>query len=148
MENDLNQMQEIIDKWGNVIVEDISEQDDAEYSIVEQYTIGNQTVTKWSNGDMEIIHKWIVGSTAVTTANGSNFISAGQVLTDYIESFTASNRDDIEVQGTANGDAAFGVWLIKAQNETTRPGTCFFASSTSITLTRGSMNIKSKGKWK
>lgn len=87
-ENDFNGLHgSYIDKFGNYVGETFTGMEEDVYSVVEQYTIGDQTVTKWSNGDMEISGVVSLVSIAITATSGALFRNVATQTISFLDDF-------------------------------------------------------------
>jgi len=132
-----------IDKYNNIVGDTITTEGEDAYSVVEQYTIGDQTVTKWSNGDMEIRDYQLISSLAITTAIGSEYKSATNVGVLFPESFTGT----ISVLKTVMSASHF-IYIASGSNADLSAGNWVATSPVSITASTVEYTSVSKGKWK
>jgi len=128
---------------GHLVVESIESRTEDAHTIVEQYTISDQTVTKWSNGDMEIIVNVTSSSVPITTASGALFISSLNAAVTYVEAFISIDS----VIRTPHSSSPLGVFSAAVPTITDLPAYYFWKSVSATITTINSTNV-SKGKWK
>lgn len=132
-----------VDKFGNYVGESFSAPRDDVYSIWDQYTVDDQTVTKWSNGDMEISGKQVFSSLSITTPSNTMYRTSSAVADiDLIESFiSVSEAFSNILDGTGN------YYQPKVAGLTTSSVQQFVFSDVSITVSI-TIGFSVKGKWK
>ena len=86
-----------VDKYGNYVGETFTGMEEDVYSIVEQYTIDDQTVTKWSNGDMEIRGVVSLVSIAITATSGALFRNVATQTISFLDDFIFLPKIILEV---------------------------------------------------
>lgn len=133
-----------VDKFGHYVGESFTSMEEDTYSIVEQYTIGDQTVTKWSNGDMEIIGLVVFPSIALTSTSGSLFrnSSAGNITVTFIESFIEITTVIPTPIGISANLMSARPWVVSVDDFTN------YAFSTISETSDLELYFIAKGKWK
>lgn len=111
--------------------------------IDDQFTIGDQTVTKWSNGDMEIVGIEQYTGVAIGSVSGSIFRTSPTIVLTYLENFSESPQPFLSLANTLTPNT-FGLrpWSVDVSNMTMQ-----IYSSVSVTIDVG-VRYFVKGTWK